>query len=104
MALLTEIRRAIVSRIIWLIILLFFLAALGAMVLGIWFTETSLREAMDRHAVWWVIALDGAKVGGLIVAFVFVAAQPLIALTERGKSALWRQDRRSGGEDEENGK
>jgi hypothetical protein len=101
MSLSTEIRRAIVSRLIWLIILLAFLAALALLGLGIWFSEISLQGALDRHAVWWVVALEGAKVGGLIVAFVFVAAQPLIALVERGKSALWRHGRRSGREDEE---
>jgi hypothetical protein len=101
MSLSTEIRRAIVSRLIWLTILLAFLAGLALLGLGIWFSEISLEGAMDRHAVWWVVGLEGAKVAALVVAFVFVAAQPLIALVERGKSALWRHGRRSSREDEQ---
>lgn len=94
------VRRFITSALLWCTFVALYLLVVGVLGLGVWFSSESWFEKYRHQATWWTMTLESARVILLALALVFVVALPLSQLIGRwGKSASWRDERRSGSKD-----
>jgi hypothetical protein len=92
-----RLRRYFASSAMWASFVLLYVAFAGILLLGLILMAQSWWSAVGRHGSAWVLGYKSARVILIALAFVFLAAQPVIQLFSRPKKdAGWRVERRSG--------